>query len=102
VANRGPFRADSSGSTPARAKLAARAREAAFSVIERRIPGFGNLSADVKQAILVRQFGLSPEDAFQVLGPLPVSPAMLAAEARLLRRMYQLSASAAISPMSPP
>ena len=71
--------------------LAARAREAAFTSVERRVPGFGGLAPTSKKTVLVRQFGLSPEEAGQLLGMLPGGPGAIVAEARLLRRIHELS-----------
>jgi len=85
----------------ARAWLAMRAREAAFASVERRIPGFGDAPPEARRAMLVRQLGLRPEEAAQLYGMLPSSPAALIAEARLLRRLHELSFRVPISRASP-
>jgi len=74
----------------ARARLARRAREAAFVSVDRRIPGFAALPAEAQKAALVRQLGLRPDESAQLLGPLPAGPAAVIAEARLLRRLHAL------------
>jgi len=74
-----------------RARLSARARAAAFADIDHRIPGFGRLSGPARSAVLVRRFRLTPAEAALLLGPLPDNAAAVTAEARLLRRLHQMS-----------
>jgi hypothetical protein len=86
----------------ARARLATRAREAAFVSVERLIPGFAGLPAETRKAVLERQLGLRADEAAQLLGPPPAGPAAVIAEARLLRRLHELSFRVRSPSASPP